>query len=114
MIIITVGIVTRRVRMDMTIIIRIFNRMLMMVIILNRIIINLKWMVRILINIEGMVIRMRLIIATTISKYGHSESKDYYCRYNFGLRIALMSKVSPTWDALRSCSVRNNVKEYPF
>ena len=44
MIIIMVGIVTRRVRMDMTIIIRIFNRMFMMVSILNRIIINIKWM----------------------------------------------------------------------
>ena len=42
MIIITVGIVTRIVRMDMRIIDGIFSRMIMMVIILKRVIINLK------------------------------------------------------------------------
>ena len=43
MIIIMVGIVTRRVRRDIRIINRIFNRMLMMVIILNRIIYQSEW-----------------------------------------------------------------------
>ena len=61
MIIIMVGIVTRRVRMDIKID-RIFKRMFRMAIILNSFIINLKWMVRILINIEGMVIRMSIIM----------------------------------------------------
>ena len=42
-----IGIVTRRVRRDIRIINRIFNRMLIMVIVLNRVIIDLKWMVRI-------------------------------------------------------------------
>ena len=62
MIIITVGIVTRIVRMDMRIIDGIFNRMLMMVIILNRVIINLKGSVMILMIIEGLVIRMSIIM----------------------------------------------------
>ena len=66
MIIIMVGIVTRRVRMDMTIIIRIFNRMFMMVSILNRIIINIKWPA----------IRMSIIMVWISYHYVHLESQE--------------------------------------
>ena len=66
MIIIMVGIVTRRVRMDMTIIIRIFNRMFMMVSILNRIIIDIKWMA----------IRMSIIMVRISYHYVHLESQE--------------------------------------
>ena len=63
-----VGMVTKRVRIDMRMI-RIFNRMLIIVIFLNRIVINLKWMVKILIDIEGIVIRMSIIRVSTVCKY---------------------------------------------
>ena len=66
MIIIMVGIVTRRIRMDMTIIIRIFNRMFMMVSILNRIIINIKWMA----------IRMSIMMVWISYHYVHLESQE--------------------------------------
>ena len=76
MIIIMVGIVTRRVRRDIRIINRIFNRMLIMVIVLNRVIIDLKWMVRILWNIEGMVIRMSIIMVRSSYQHCHLKSQD--------------------------------------
>ena len=66
MIIIMVGIVTRRVRMDMTILIRMFNRMFMMVSILNRIIIDIKWMA----------IRMSIKVVRISYHYVHLESKE--------------------------------------
>ena len=66
MIIIMVGIVTRRVRMNMTIIIRIFNRMFIIVSIVNRIIINIKWMA----------IRMSIIMVMISYHYVHLESQQ--------------------------------------
>ena len=71
-----VGIITRRVRRDIRIINRIFNRMLIMVIVLNRVIIDLKWMVRILWNIEEMVIRMSIIMVRSSYQYCHLKSQD--------------------------------------
>ena len=76
----------------------------MMVSILNRISINLEWIVRILMNIERMVIRMKPMMVRTSYHNCHLESQDKYCRSDFNLHIVMLSKVSPTWDALRSCS----------
>ena len=57
--------------MDMTISIRIFNRML------ERFIINPKWMVKILMNIEGMLIRMSIIMVRISYQYCHLESRSF-------------------------------------
>ena len=55
------------------------------------------------VGIQKFAIRIGIIMFRTGCQYSQLESKDYYCRYDFGLHIALMSNVSPTWDASRSC-----------